>query len=76
VIATPGARAAQAVATRENNRDTLRISIVLQENADRAEAEAAARRAFELHARLRADEIIFVDELPEDASLLVNDKDG
>ncbi|MGE3367072.1 MAG: phenylacetate--CoA ligase family protein [Rhizobiaceae bacterium] len=76
MIATPGAKAAQAVATRENNRDTLRISIVLQENADRAAADAAARRAFELHARLRADEIIFVDELPEDAPLLVNAKDG
>lgn len=76
VIATPGAKAAQAVATRENNRDRVRISIVLQENADRATAEAAAKNAFELHARLRADEIIFVDELPADASLLVNDKDS
>ena len=76
VIATPGAKAAQAVATHENNRDTLRISIMLHENTDRAAAEASARKAFELHARLRADEIIFVDELPEDAPLLVNDKDG
>lgn len=76
VIATPGAKAAQAAATRENNRDRIRISIVLQENADRATAEAAAKNAFELHARLRADEIIFVDELPADAPLLVNDKDS
>ena len=76
VIATPGAIAAQAVATRKNNRDLIRISIVLQDNADRATAEPAAKNAFELHARLRADEIIFVDELPADAPLLVNDKDS
>ncbi|WP_420404207.1 phenylacetate--CoA ligase family protein [Nisaea sp.] len=76
VIATPGAIAAQAVAARENDRDLVRISIVLQENADRATAEAAAKNAFELHARLRVDEIIFVDELPADAPLLVNDKDS
>ena len=31
---------------------------------------------WKLHARIRADEIVFVDELPEDAPLLVNNKDG
>ncbi|WP_206680614.1 phenylacetate--CoA ligase family protein [Neoaquamicrobium sediminum] len=75
VIATPGAIAAQAVATRENDRDLIRISIVLQEGADRIAAEAAAKEAFQRHARIRADEIIFIDALPEDAPLIVNGKD-
>jgi phenylacetate-CoA ligase len=75
-IATPGAKAAQAVAARENDRETIRLSLVLEDGADADKAKAAALEAFQLHARIRADEIIFVDELPEDAPLLVNDKDG
>lgn len=75
VIATPGAIAAQAVATRENDRDLISISIVLQEGADRIAAEAAAKESFQRHARIRADEIIFIDALPEDAPLIVNGKD-
>ncbi|MEX0408841.1 hypothetical protein ABGN05_24680 [Aquibium sp. LZ166] len=75
VIATPGAIAAQAVATRENDRDLISISIVLQESADRIAAEAAAKEAFQRHARIRADEIIFIDALPENAPLIVNGKD-
>ncbi|MFH1345894.1 MAG: phenylacetate--CoA ligase family protein [Pseudomonadota bacterium] len=75
VIATPGAIAAQAVATRENDRDLISISIVLQEGADRSAAEAAAKESFQRHARIRADEIIFIDALPEDAPLIVNGKD-
>jgi len=76
VIATPGALAAQAVASRENDRDTLRISMVLEDGADTAKAETAAFEAFQLHARIRADAVTIVAALPEGAELIVNQKDG
>ncbi|KZY97769.1 AMP-binding protein, partial [Sulfitobacter sp. HI0076] len=76
VIATPGARAAQAVVTRENDRDMIRLSLVLDEGADTAAAEKAASEAFKLHARIRADEVSIVAELAENADLIINQKDG
>ncbi|WP_298281661.1 hypothetical protein [uncultured Bradyrhizobium sp.] len=76
VIATPGAKAAQAVATRENDRDMIRLSLVLEDGADGEIAHAAALEAFRLHARIRADEITIVDALPENAELIVNRKDA
>ena len=76
VIATPGAKSAQAVVTRENDRDMIRLSLVLEEGADTAAAEEAAAEAFKLQARIRADAVGVVAELPENAELIVNDKDG
>ena len=76
VIATSGAKAAQAVVTRENDRDMIRLSLVLEDGADAAAAEAAAGEAFKLHARIRADAVSVVAELPENAELIVNQKDG
>lgn len=76
VIATPGAMAAQAVITRENDRDTVRLHLVLEGGADRVRAEVAAKEAFQLHARIRADAVEFVATLPENAELIVNLKDG
>lgn len=76
VIATPGAKAAQAVATRENDRDMVRLSLVLEDGADGEKAQAAALEAFRLHARIRADAITVVDALPENAELIVNRKDA
>ena len=76
VIATPGARAAQAVVTRENDRDMIRLILVLEDGADASTAETAAAEAFKLHARIRADGVSVVAELPENAELLVNNKDG
>jgi phenylacetate-CoA ligase len=76
VIATPGAKAAQAVVTRENDRDMIRISLVLDDDADASSAEKAAAGAFQLHARIRADAVSVVDELPENADLIVNRKDN
>ena len=76
VIATPGAKSAQAVVTRENDRDMIRLSLVLDEGADTAAAEEAAAEAFKLQARIRADAVGVVAELPENAELIVNDKDG
>ena len=76
VIATPGTKAAQGVITRENDRDTLRLHLVLQDGTNRVRAEAAAKDAFQSHARIRADAVVFVDDLPENADLIVNLKDG
>ena len=76
VIATPGAKAAQAVVTRESDRDTIRLSLVLEEGVDAQAALKAANEAFKLHARIRADEVAVVDTLPENAELIRNKKDG
>ena len=76
VIGTPGAKAAQAVVTRENDRDMIRLSLVLEEGADASAATIAAAEAFKSHSRIRADAVSVVPELPENADLIVNDKDG
>lgn len=76
VIATPGAKAAQAVVTRENDRDMIRVSLVLEEGADTAKAEATCAEAFKLHSRIRADAVTVVSDLPENADLIVNQKDN
>jgi phenylacetate-CoA ligase len=76
VIGTPGATAAQAVVTRENDRDMIRISLVLEDGADASAAIIAAAEAFKSHSRIRADAVSVVPELPENADLIVNDKDG
>lgn len=76
VIATPGAKAAQAIVTREDDRDMISISLVLEEGADASTAMTAAAAAFQLHSRIRADAVRVVAELPENAELLVNQKDG
>jgi phenylacetate-CoA ligase len=75
IIATPGAKAAQAVVTRENDRDMIRVSLVLEDGADASAAQTAAADAFKLHARIRADAVTVVPELPENAELIVNQKD-
>lgn len=76
VIASPGVARAQAVVTHEDGRDTVRLSLVARPDADRERAETAARDAFHAHARIRADDVIFVDSLSDDAPLIVNQKDG
>jgi len=76
VIATPGAKAAQAVVTRENDRDVIRVSLVLEEGADAAAAEVSCAEAFKLHSRIRADAVTIVAELPENADLIVNQRDN
>lgn len=72
---TPGAKAAQALVVRENDRDMIRLSLVLEDDADASAAEAAAAESFKLHARIRADEVRIVSELPENMDLIVNEKD-
>ena len=63
-------------AARENDRDMIRLSLVLEDGADASAAETAAIETFKLHARIRADEVSIVAELPENAELIVNQKDG
>jgi phenylacetate-CoA ligase len=75
VIGTPGAKAAQAVVARENDRDMIRLSLVLEDGADASAAEAAAAKSFKLHTRIRVDEVNIVSEIPENAELIVNQKD-
>jgi len=75
VIAVTGATAGQAIVTRENDRDTLRIHLVVEEGTDHDAASQAAARAFQKSARIRADSVEFIDTLPDDAELLVNQKD-
>ncbi len=76
VIAVSGAIAAQAVVTRENDRDTVRLHLVLDHGTDKGTTKKAAADAFQRTARIRADSIEFVDSLPENADLLVNLKDS
>lgn len=75
VIAVDGATAGQAIVTRENDRDTLRIHLVVENGTDHDAASQAAAEAFQKTARIRADSVEFVDTLPENAELLVNLKD-
>jgi len=72
VIVTPGAMAAQAVITRENDRDILRLHLVLEAGTDKGTASKTAAEAFQKTARIRADSIEFVESLPDGAELLVN----
>lgn len=74
VIAT-GAKAAQGVATRENDRDAIQLFLVLEDGADPDKAKASALEAFKLHARIRADAVEIVQSLPQGAELIVNLKD-
>ncbi|MBC7164015.1 MAG: phenylacetate--CoA ligase family protein [Roseovarius sp.] len=76
VIATPGAKAAQAMVTRENDRDVIRLSLVLENGADAEASVASAAEAFRQHSRIRADAVTVVPALPENADLLINNKDG
>jgi len=76
VIAVPRAVAAQAVVTRKNDRDTLVLYLVLDQGADEAAAINAAAEAFQKTARIRADSIEILGELPKEAALLINQKDG
>ena len=76
MIAVSGAIAAQAVVTRENDRDTVCLHLVLDHGSDKDATTKAAADAFQKSARIRADSIEFVDSLPENSELLVNHKDS
>ena len=75
VIAVSGAIAAQAVVTRENDRDTVRLHLVLDHGTDKGTTTKAAADAFQRTARIRADKVEFIDQLPEDAELIVDRRD-
>lgn len=75
LIASPGVRGAQAVVTHENDRDTVRLLLVIESGADRSVAHMCATEAFSANTRLRADVVEFIDSLDENAPLIVNKKD-
>jgi len=75
VIATPGVAAAQGVVTRENQREVVKLRLVLEPGADADAVGARAMQAFSVRARIRADAVEVVDTLGEDAPLIVNLKD-
>ena len=54
----------------------IRLSLVLEDGADAAAATAAAAEAFKQHSRIRADAVSVVADLPANADLIVNEKDG
>lgn len=76
VIATAGVTAAQAVAARHGDRDTLLLRLVAATGADKHAAEKAALEAFAVISRVRADGVEFIDGLEEGAPLIINLKDG
>mgnify|MGYP003635035821 FL=1 len=75
VIAVSGAIAAQAVVTRENDRDTVRLHLVLEHGTDKGTTKKAAADAFQRSARIRADKVEFIDQLPENTELIVDRRD-
>lgn len=75
VIATPGLAAAQGVATREGQREVLKLRLVLDPGADADAVGARAMEDFAAQARIRAETVEVVDTLGEDALLIVNLKD-
>jgi len=78
VVIAAGLERAQAIATRENDRDIIRIRGVLPQGGDPAGAEAAALETFQRVARIRLDgfDIVGADALEEGAALIVNQKDN
>jgi phenylacetate-CoA ligase len=75
VIATPGLAAAQGVVARKNQREVLKLRLVLESGADGDAVGTGAMEAFALQARIRADEVEVIDTLGDDAPLIVNQKD-
>lgn len=76
VIAASGVTAAQAVVTRDGDRDSLLLRLVAAVGADKRSAEKAALEAFSANTRIRADRVEFIEALEEGAPLIVNRKDG
>ncbi|MGW9331712.1 phenylacetate--CoA ligase family protein [Bosea sp. NPDC055594] len=76
VIATPGVAAAQATARRREGREVIDLGLVLEQGADAAAVKASALETFKTLARVRADAAAIIASLPENAPLLLNEKDG
>lgn len=78
VIACDGMERAQAIVTRENDRDVIRMYAVISDDTDSARIRETAFEAFQQATRIRLDGLDFVDEgeLEEDSALIVNKKDG
>lgn len=75
VIAIPGIARAQAVITRVSHREEVTLNLVLNEDSNPEEIRLRAAERFPELSRLRADHIVIVDAIPEDAPLVVDHKD-
>lgn len=75
VIAVPSIQRAQVVARRENGRETATIIAACEPGDRNSKTEQALHETFRQHARIRADAVTFVDQLPPDAPPIVNEKD-
>ncbi|MBL4873534.1 MAG: phenylacetate--CoA ligase family protein [Rhodobacteraceae bacterium] len=77
VIATAGLVRAQAIATRENDRDVIRIRAVISGGHDATATEAAVMETFQRVARIRLDrfDIVEAGQLKEGEALILNQKD-
>ncbi len=65
----------QAVIERVDNRDNLNIKVVLADaEADQKEVRSALNAAIRSVCRIKADAVLFVDELPEDAAPLSDER--
>ncbi|WP_456390844.1 phenylacetate--CoA ligase family protein [Profundibacter sp.] len=78
VVIAAGLLRAQAITTREDDRDMIRIKAVVSEESDLAAIEIAVMETFQRVARIRLDafEIVATDALEEGAALILNHKDA
>lgn len=75
VIAVPGISGAQAVVSRPGHREEVTLRLTVDGDAAIGTLKETASVRFKELSRLRADHIELVDELPEDAPLVVDEKD-
>lgn len=77
-VRVDGALRGQAFVTRPQAREEVLLRLEVEDGADGAAVEAAARETFTALTRLRLDavELLAPGELPEDAPFLVDRKDG
>lgn len=75
VIAIPGIVRAQAVVTRPLNREEVTLKLVLDGNVGADEVKLRAAERFRELSRLKADHVEIIDALPDEAPLVVDNKD-
>jgi phenylacetate-CoA ligase len=76
LIANPDVKAIQAIAGRRDGREVIDLKLVLGDGADAAAVSRRVADSFKSLARIKADTVEEVADLPADALLLLNQKDG
>lgn len=74
-IAVPGIARAQAVVSRPGHREEVTLRIATRPDADQDSIRDLAGTRFRELSRLKADQVEFVEALPEDAPLVVDRKE-